>query len=171
MNNLRSKNERLLNLIEPIVDHLGYALVRVQLSGSGKTQTLQIMAERNDNNAMTVDDCETISKQISAVMDVEDPIGSAYQLEVSSPGIDRPLTRLEDFTRFAGFLALVELQAPHVMPDGKGRKRFQGKLVGASKDSVKLTGEASETWEFSFDNIAKAKLVLTDELIKAQVSN
>lgn len=168
---LLAKNERFGNLVEPTLTHMGYALVRVQLQGSGKFQTLQVMAERKDGANMTVEDCEAISKQLSALLDVEDPISAAYQLEVSSPGIDRPLTRIEDFNRFAGHLALVELQAPQVMEDGKGRKRFQGKLIGANDAAVTLSGEKNEKWEFAFDNIAKAKLVLTDELIKAHVSN
>lgn len=171
MSKLQAKNERFLTLVEPPLAHMGYALVRVQLQGSGKMQTLQVMAERTDDKPMTVDDCEAISKQLSAILDVEDPIGGAYQLEVSSPGIDRPLTRTADFNRFAGHLALVELAAPQIMSDGKGRKKFQGKLVSANDSTVTLTGDKDESWVFAFDNIAKAKLVLTDELIKAQVSN
>ena len=166
-----AKDNRLSQLIEPTLTHMGYGLVRVMMQGGGKHQTLQIMAERSDGAAMTVDDCESISRQLSALLDVEDPISGAYQLEVSSPGIDRPLTRLADFDRFKGYLAVVELAAPMMMEDGKNRKKFQGMLTGTTGETVKMTGEGKANWEFDFGNIAKAKLVLTDELIKANVSN
>lgn len=168
-------SQRITQIIEPTITHMGYELVRVSLIGTAKRQTLQIMAERTDRAAMTVDDCEAISREISAVMDVEDPITERYNLEVSSPGIDRPLTRLNDFDRFKGHLATIDLKVAVDQGEGKpARKRFQGVLTGIEGVNVKLnTGTQKEPVETSlaFDDIAKAKLVLTDELIKAGISN
>ena len=161
---------RVEEVVTPTLTHMGYALVRVQMQGSSSQQSLQIMAERTDGKAMTVDDCEGISRQLSALLDVEDVVPGHYRLEISSPGIDRPLTRPADFERFKGHLANVELFAPHPMADGKGRKKFQGHLAGHTGDIVRLKN-GDEEWSFVFGDIAKAKLVLTDELIKAGVSN
>lgn len=164
---------RIEDVVTPTLTHMGYALVRLQMIGSGKYQTLQVMAERNDNAAMKVEDCEAISRQLSALLDVEDIISSKYQLEVSSPGIDRPLTRLADWDRFKGFLANVELHTPHETGIGNGRKKFQGYVNGSNGDTVALINAENkdENWVFDFDAIAKAKLVLTEELIKAGVSS
>lgn len=150
-------------LVEPSLNAMGYDLVRVHLSG-GQDLRLQIMAERLDGEGMTVDDCADISRNVSAILDVEDPIKSAYTLEVSSPGIDRPLVRLADFERFAGFEARVESAAPV-----DGRKRFRGKLIGVEDDRVKIDVEGT-TYAVPFDEIHRAKLVLTDELIAASQS-
>jgi ribosome maturation factor RimP len=156
--------DRIAELLEPSLDAMGYRLVRVQMSG-GRRPTLQVMAERRDDAAMTVDDCADISRSVSAILDVADPIVGAYSLEVSSPGIDRPLVRREDFDRFAGYEARVELAEPI-----DGRKRFKGKLLGRSGDQVRMAveegGEVAEV-ALPFPAIAKAKLVLTDELLAA----
>ena len=158
-------------IIEPTVTHLGYELVRVTMTGTARYATLQIMAEPlpaddGTRRQMTVDDCERISRSLSAVLDVADPITMKYSLEVSSPGIDRPLTKPEHFTRFAGHLAIIDL----VMPTEAGRKRFTGIIQSATDDTITLVVD-EQPIEFAFTNIAKAKLVLTDELIKAGISN
>ena len=150
---------RIETLIAPQMASMGYDLVRVQLSGS-KRRTLQIMAERRDGAGMTVDDCADISHAVSAVLDVEDPIAGAYTLEVSSPGIDRPLVRQDDFARFAGYEAKIEL-------DGAidGRRRFQGRLLGIDEDRVRVALDDGEI-DVPFARIHRAKLVLTDDLIR-----
>jgi ribosome maturation factor RimP len=142
---------------------LGYELVRIMLFPGRRAATLQIMAERADRAAMTVDDCETITRAISPVLDVADPIKGHYSLEVSSPGIDRPLTRLHDFARFAGFVARVELHLP--LPSGA--KRLKGHAVGVNGESVRFLPESGEELLLPFTNIRQAKLLLTDELIAA----
>jgi len=147
-------------MIAPSLEAMGYRVVRVAFTG-GRRPTLQIMAERRDDGAMTVEDCATLSHTISALLDVADPIPTSYQLEVSSPGIDRPLTRREDYERFAGFEAKVELQRPQ-----NGRKRFRGRLLGLSGNSARLlVGE--EAVLLPLAAVARAKLVLSDELIAA----
>jgi len=149
-------------LLAPTLHDLGFDLVQVKLMG-GQRRTLQVMAEPLDQAAgMTVDDCAEISHAISAVLDVADPIDGAYALEVSSPGIDRPLVRPNDFTRFAGHEIKAELDAPH-----DGRKRLVGKLLGRGEDgSVAIEIDGAE-WRIPFERIKKAKLVLTDALIAA----
>ena len=138
----------------------GYELVRVQVMGT-ETPTVQVMADRADGTSFTLEDCEKISRLLSAVLDVEDPISSAWHLEVSSAGIDRPLTRTKDFNAYAGFEARIELN----FPGPGGRKRFTGKLVGADEQTVRMTLETAETIELLRAEIKKAKLVLNDELI------
>ena len=150
-------------LIEPSLDAMGYRLVRVAFLGARRA-TLQIMAERRDDVPMTVDDCSDISRSVSAILDVADPIASAYMLEVSSPGIDRPLTRPEDYDRFAGFEAKIELGQPI-----DGRKRFRGRLLGRAADQVRLIAEAGEV-SLPLAAIAKAKLVITPELLAARTA-
>ncbi len=154
-------SERIETVITPAITAMGYEIVRVQMSG-GRRQLLQVMAERCDGAAMTVDDCAEISRTISAVLDVEDPIAGAYTLEVSSPGIDRPLIRLKDFERFAGFEARVETRA---LVDG--RRRFRGILTGVTATQVRLEAETGLV-ELPFDNILRAKLVLNDALLAAR---
>ncbi|WP_404382516.1 ribosome maturation factor RimP [Caenispirillum salinarum] len=157
---------RIAALIEPTLTDMGYELVRVQLQGSDR-QTLQIMADRADGAPITVEDCEAISRAISAILDVEDPIGPAYVLEVSSPGIDRPLTRRKDFERWKDFDAKVE--APGLV---EGRKRFQGLLRGfdAERDEVilQVEGEGKDAEDvvvgIPFSSVTKAKLILNDAL-------
>ncbi len=151
--------ERIARLIEPSLQDMGYNLVRVQLTG-GRRAVLQVMAERSDDGAMDVDDCAALSRTISALLDVEDPIAGAYTLEVSSPGIDRPLVKPDDFDRFAGLEAKLELAAPL-----DGRKRFRGRLIGMAGDRVAINLGDRGTVELPFADIAQAKLVLTDELI------
>jgi ribosome maturation factor RimP len=147
-------------LIAPSLEAMGYRVVRIAFTG-GRRPTLQVMAERGDDRPMTVDDCEGISHAVSALLDVADPIADAYQLEISSPGIDRPLVRREDYERFAGFEAKLELARPV-----DGRKRFRGRLLGVEGDAVKLLlGEVPVL--LPLDAVARAKLVLTDELIAA----
>jgi ribosome maturation factor RimP len=147
-------------MIGPSLEAMGYSVVRIAFTG-GRRPTLQIMAERNDNAAMTVEDCATISHTVSALLDVADPIDTAYQLEISSPGIDRPLTRRADYERFAGFEAKIEMQRPV-----EGRRRFRGKLIGLEGNDAKLL-VGPDTLRLPLDAIARAKLVLTDELIAA----
>jgi ribosome maturation factor RimP len=146
-------------IIEPSLEAMGYRLVRLMQTGGLKRPTLQVMAERHDEAPMTVDDCTDISRSVSALLDVADPIAGAYTLEVSSPGIDRPLVRPEDFDRFAGFDARIELDAPL-----DGRKRFKGKLLGRTGDDIRLAAETGEV-RLPLTGIARAKLILTDELI------
>ena len=154
---------RVVGLIEPSLDALGYDLVRVRLGG-GEHRTLQIMAERKDRREMTVEDCAHISRNISAILDVEDPIAGAYDLEVSSPGIDRPLVRKDDFERFTGHMARIETARPL-----DGRKRFKGRIAGLSGENAVIDcGDAAAS--IPYDQIARAKLVLTDELIEQTMS-
>jgi ribosome maturation factor RimP len=147
-------------LIAPCVDELGYELVRVQLQGGRKT-TLQIMAERRDRRAMMVEDCARISRAISVHLDENDPIASEYTLEVSSPGIDRPLMKIDDYIRFSGHEAKLELETP-----AQGRKRLQG-VIAAAGNGIISVELATETIEVPFDAIRQAKLILTDRLIDA----
>ncbi len=151
-------------LVEPPLDGMGYELVRVHLTG-GARPTLQIMAERKDRREMTVENCAEISRNLSALLDVEDPISETYALEVSSPGIDRPLVRLDDYDRFAGFEARIETKRPH-----DGRRNFTGRLAGVRGRRVAIGDDGGEA-EIPFDDIARAKLVLTDELIAAAMNN
>ncbi len=161
MNDLIAKaaiDRRIADIIGPVVTDMGFELVRVRLM-TGKESHLQIMAQRPDGT-IEVDDCGQISTAISAVMDVEDPILDAYTLEVSSPGIDRPLTRLKDFERWQGFEAKIETEE---LIDG--RRRFKGELAGVEGDEVLITIEEG-TIGLKFDWLSDAKLVLTDELIR-----
>lgn len=160
MNDLIAKaaiDRRLAEIIQPVVEGMGFELVRIRLMG-GKTKTLQIMAERPEGG-IEVDDCAEISTAVSAVLDVEDPIEENYTLEVSSPGIDRPLTRLKDFDTWEGYEAKIETTE---LIDG--RRRFKGVLRGAEGDEV-LIEIAEGTIGLKFDWLSDAKLVLTDELI------
>ena len=147
-------------LIEPTLTDMGYELVRVMTSG-GRRPTLQIMAERVDRAGMTVDDCAEISRAVSALLDVDDPIKGAYQLEVSSPGIDRPLMKPADFERFAGFEARVETDRLI-----EGQRKFKGRLLGLHDQAVRLALPEGEK-AIPLSAIRKAKLVLTDDLIAA----
>ena len=155
------KTADIARLVEPVLQSMGYELVRVHYgSGSGRP-TLQIMAERQDRKAMTVDDCAEISRTISALLDVEDPLEEAYMLEVSSPGIDRPLIRPADYQRFAGFEARLALTQPV-----EGRKRFRGRIGELVDGRVRIIEEAGD-FRVPLEQINKAKLVLTDDLIAA----
>ena len=151
-------DRRLAEIITPVIEDLGYELVRVRLMG-GKSHTLQIMADK-PQGGIEVDDCAAISTAVSAILDVEDPIMDAYTLEVSSPGIDRPLTRLKDFEAFEGYEAKLETA------EGiDGRKRFKGVLAGVEGNEVLINVEEG-TIGLEFDWLSDAKLVLTDELIR-----
>jgi ribosome maturation factor RimP len=151
---------RIEKMIEPALAETGFALVRVHLSG-GTRPTLQIMAERSDESGITVDDCAAISHIVSAILDVEDPIIGAYTLEVSSPGIDRPLVRNRDFERFMGFEAKIETRS-----EIDGRRRFRGRLAGMDGSSIRLTTKDGDV-VLPLGDIHQAKLVLTDDLLAA----
>ncbi|GAB6052289.1 hypothetical protein JCM17960_11090 [Magnetospira thiophila] len=151
--------QRISDLIEPTIADLGFELVRVQIIGD-RHMILQIMAEPSDGRGMNVDDCATLSRAISALMDVEDPISQAYTLEVSSPGLDRPLTRRKDFLRHVGYEAKAELAQPQ-----DGQRRFKGWVRGMEADAVLLELEDGTTVALPFDGIVKAKLVLNDHLL------
>ncbi|MGV6810920.1 MAG: ribosome maturation factor RimP [Brevirhabdus sp.] len=165
MNDLIAKaaiDRRMAEIITPVIEDMGYELVRVRLMG-GKTRTLQIMAQRPDGG-IEVDDCAAISTAVSAILDVEDPLEDAYTLEVSSPGIDRPLTRLKDFEDWADYEAKIETTE---MIDG--RRRFKGILRGVEGDEVLIEIENQGEQVIiglNFDWLSDAKLVLTDELIR-----
>jgi ribosome maturation factor RimP len=146
-------------IIAPAVEAAGYRLVRLRLIGT-KRKTLQIMAEREDG-LMDVEDCARLSRALSAFLDEQDPIEGEYDLEVSSPGIDRPLTRITDYARWAGHEAKLELTAP----DETGRRRFKGLLLGLDGNDVVLDASGTRV-KFPFRAIADAKLVLTDRLIE-----
>ena len=155
-------DRRLAEIITPVIEDMGFELVRVRLM-SGKATTLQIMAERPEGG-IEVDDCAAISTGVSAVLDVEDPILDAYALEVSSPGIDRPLTRLKDFDMWVGYETKIETTE---LIDG--RRRFRGSIAGTENDEVLITIEdqgEDVTIGLKFDWLEDAKLVLTDELIR-----
>ena len=155
-------DRRLAEIVTPVIEDLGFELVRLRLM-SGKTATLQIMAERPEGG-IEVDECADISTAVSAVLDVEDPIIDAYALEVSSPGIDRPLTRLKDFDTYEGYEAKIET---HEMIDG--RKRWRGMLAGVEGGEVLLNIEENgedQTIGLQFDWLSDAKLVMTDDLVR-----
>lgn len=161
---------RIADMIAPTLDAMGFQLVRVKLVGTQRP-TLQIMFERDSGGAphdggVTVDDCADVSRAVSAVLDVEDPIAGAYRLEVSSPGLDRPLLKPADFVRFKGFAAKVELGRPL-----DGRKRFQGRIAGFEGDTIVLRDEETGAeYRLPHAEIAGAKLVLTDDLIAASAA-
>lgn len=153
-------------LLAPSLGAMGYELVRVKLIGvpgaKSISSTLQIMIDRADGRPINVDDCETASRSVSAILDVEDPISGAYNLEMSSPGIDRPLTRAKDFARFAGFEARLETGLPV-----DGRRRFKGELkglAGEGLDAVQIIVDGEE-FNVPLSALSRAKLVLTDALI------
>ena len=147
----------------PVLQGMGYRLVRIKISGEAGC-TVQVMAERPDGS-MQIEDCEAISRALSPVLDVADPIDRAYRLEISSPGIDRPLVRRSDFERFTGHLVKVEMAVAH-----EGRKRFRGMLDGVEGDAVRLHRDDTKAGEeanvlLTMEDISEARLVLTDELI------
>jgi ribosome maturation factor RimP len=154
---------RVAAVATPVLQGMGYRLVRIRISGEAGC-TVQIMAERPDGS-MGIEDCEAISRALSPVLDIADPIDRAYRLEISSPGIDRPLVRRSDFERFDGHLVKIEMAVAH-----QGRKRFRGTLAGVESQTVRLhrddtpEGEDADAW-LAIEDIAEARLVLTDELI------
>lgn len=154
--------------VAPIAEGLGYELVRVRMTGGQARPTLQIMAERPDHT-MDVDDCAKLSRAISDAFETDDPFDTEYVLEVSSPGIDRPLTRVKDYSDHAGHTAKFELKSPM-----EGRKRFRGMLRGMNGDAVQIDAEAThtqpaQTMSVPVHNIAEARLVLTNDLIAADL--
>jgi ribosome maturation factor RimP len=158
----------LVELLDPVAESVGFEIVRLRLMGGAEQRRLQIMAERplledGSGGDMNVEDCAKLSRAISEVMDAADPITGEYTLEVSSPGVDRPLTRLKDFDTYAGLEVRIELDRV-----AEGRKRFKGELAGVEDDQVglNLEGEDDTTVYFPFEWIVDAKLVLNDELMK-----
>lgn len=154
------KKHHLHDMIEPAVNKLGFDLVRILTIGN-VNPTLQIMIERKDRENIVVDDCAAVSRAVSALLDEKDPIAGKYTLEVSSPGLDRPLTTLENFERFAGFEAKIETDV-----EIEKRKRFKGRIIRVEGDAVIFAMDGKE-WTIPYDAVAKAKLLLTDELIAA----
>jgi ribosome maturation factor RimP len=148
--------------IEPEVKSLGYDLVRVAMIGGTSDPTLQVMAERPDTRQLDLSDCEAISRRLSDWLDANDPIEGSFRLEVSSPGIDRPLTRLQDYTDWAGHEARISLREPR-----DNRKQFSGTIDGLEGDNVKLTDKSGAQHSIPFPAISSAKLLLTDKLITA----
>jgi ribosome maturation factor RimP len=145
-------------MISPALEGMGFDVVRVRFDG-GKKPMLQIMAEPKDGKEMTVEHCADISRAVSAILDVEDPIPSAYELQVSSPGMDRPLVRLRDFEVYAGNVVKIELKMLL-----EGRKRFRGKLLGVADQTINLNMDGQDI-ALPFDQIAEAKIIITEELI------
>ena len=158
---LTGLDAKLAAIVTPTIVDLGYELVRVSVMGRERP-TVQIMAERADGAQMSVEDCEAISRAVGAVLDVEDPIQGNWTLEVSSPGIDRPLTRVRDWNRFAGHQARVELDVPL-----DGRKRFAGIVLGADGEIARLRLDDGLEVKLTMEHIRRARLMLTDELIAA----
>ncbi len=157
--------ERLLALeerIAPTLEAMGFEVVRVALMNEGSERTVQVMADRADGTLIGIDECETISNALSAIFDVEDPIAGAYNLEVSSAGIDRPLTRQKDFENYAGFEAKIETKLAL-----NGRRRFKGPIKGLNADGDVVVTVDDTDVTLPFQNISTAKLVLTNELIAA----
>ena len=155
------RDNRITGAIRPTVEGMGFQLVRAQMTGTVRP-ILQIMAEPNDGGSMTVQNCADLSRALSAVLDVEDPIGGAYTLEVSSPGVDRPLTRPKDFETYVGFDARVELDQAI-----DGQRRLKGKLCGIDEDGHVVIGEGEARVKAPMASIRRAKLLLTDALIAA----
>jgi ribosome maturation factor RimP len=156
--------QRITDMIEPSLTGMGYELVRVQLNGQTR-KTLQIMAERLDNRGMTLNDCEQISETLSAVLDVHDPIKEKYALEISSGGIDRPLAKAKDFAKYIGHEVKAELKEAV-----DGRRHFKGLIHASDDKTVTVTGDKDELFTLDLDNLHKAKLLLTDELIDAHLA-
>lgn len=158
-------DKTLFELAQPVAQELGYDIVRVRLMGE-RRPALQVMAERTHDKQMNLSDCECLSRALSSVLDVADILTQSYRLEVSSPGLDRPLTRYADFMTYAGYDARLELDQPV-----NGRKRFQGRLSGVSGDHICLDVEGqAQSVEIVFARIKEARLVLSEGRIKADES-
>jgi len=153
---------KLTQLIEPEAKALGFDLVRVRMFGGKDDLTLQVMAERPDTRQLTIDDCADLSRRLSDKFDEIDPIEDAYRLEVSSPGIDRPLTRLRDFADWAGHEARIHLTGPV-----DGRQQLTGDLTGVEGDQITIDVRKHQPMTIGFDQVADAKLLITDRLIAA----
>ena len=156
-----AETDRVVAVVEPSLAALGYEIVLVRVL-SHPRRTLQITVDRADGQTVTIDDCGRVSRTVSALLEVDDVIGGAYGLEVSSPGIDRPLTRPKDFERYLGWVARIEVDPPV-----DGRKRFRGSLRGMTGAIVQIAVDADE-FSIPFGQIERAKLVLTDELLTAE---
>ena len=156
----RGKASEIEQLIAPALTAMGFDVVRIQLSGECRAR-LQIMVECRDRSPVSVQHCSEVSRAAGKILDVEDPISSTYILEVSSPGIDRPLTRLRDFSRFAGFEAKVETEVTI-----EGRRNFRGRLLGVEEETVRLATDVGQV-VLPYAAVRKAKLVLTDRLVAA----
>lgn len=154
--------QKIADLATPVAESLGLRLVCVRITGEGGAQNVQVIAENPATRRLPLDDCTKLSRELSALMDVEDPVKSAYRLEISSPGIDRLLISPEDFADFAGFEAKIELEFPQ-----DGQKRFRGILRGIEGDLIKLEMPDQGPVTLPYSSVSKARLVLTDELIKA----
>ncbi|MDE2029326.1 MAG: ribosome maturation factor RimP [Alphaproteobacteria bacterium] len=155
---------KVADLIADGIAAMGYELVRVRIMGGGKHAALQIMAERKDGSGMTVEDCAAISRQASEKIEADPALAERYALEVSSPGIDRPLVRMKDYERYKGHVAKIELDAPV-----EGRKKFEGKIARVAGDAIVFEAD-KESLSVPFAAIEKAKLIMTDELLKAAMS-
>lgn len=158
--------QKVARIAAPVIEDLGFSLVQVKIRGEGGLQSVQIMAEDPVTKRLGIDDCTKISKALSAVLDVEDPINGRYMLELSSPGIDRPLVRLEDFETYKGYEAKIESDTPAE----NGQRKFRGILHGLEGENILITTEQGEA-KVPFPSLTKAKLVLTDELIKKTAAN
>lgn len=155
--------QKIANLAQPVIEDLGFALHMVKITGEGSACNVQVMAEDAATQNLGVDDAAKISRALSAVFDVEDPINGAYRLEISSPGIDRALIKESDFEAYKGFEAKVET----TVPAENGQKRWRGIIDGIENGKITITTADQGEVEIPFSALAKAKLVLTDELIKA----
>lgn len=154
--------ERIRDTLEPSLKAMGYTLVQLKLADGARRKTLTLMAERQDDQPMGIGDCSDISRMAGALLEVEDPISGAYDLEVCSPGIDRPLTRFADFSRYKGYEAKLETMVPM-----EGRKRFRG-IIGNAKsegERIELALPEGDTVEIAFSNLRSARLVMTDALV------
>jgi len=154
--------EKIISIVKPVIEDLGFALHRLKVTGETGVALLQVMAEDTSARNLLVDDAAKISRAISAIMDVEDPIEGAYRLEVSSPGIDRMLITEKDFEDYKGFEAKIEM----LTPNENGQKRFRGIVNGIKNNNILVTIDTGDV-EIPYTSLSQAKLVLTDELIKA----
>lgn len=153
------KRHPLQELLEPTINNMGYDVVRIITIGN-VNPTLQIMIERKDRKNIVVDDCAEVSRAVSVILDEKDPISGRYNLEVSSPGLDRPLTTLENFVRFIGFEAKIETDT-----EIEKRKRFKGRIVNVDENDNIILSMDEQEYTIPFDAVSKAKLLLTDELL------
>lgn len=156
---------KISDLIAGAVEAAGYELVRVMLAGRGSNASIQVMVERKDGAGMIVDDCASVSSLVLPVLEADEALAGKYDLEVSSPGIDRPLVKAKDFARFLGNVAQVELRVPV-----DGRRRFQGRIADVSGEDLTFELDKGDVFKTSFADVERAKLVLTDALLKAALS-
>lgn len=162
---LQDPEGRFAAFIEPVADAYGCRLVHVRIGGSqaGSGNALEIFLEMKDGTPLSMDTCSKISREVSTILDVEDPVGGAYRLEVGSPGLDRPMTALEDFARFKGYDVKIEFKRP--MSDGQ--KRMRATITGASKKGFSVVDDQKRNFDIEMGDLASARLVASDELLKA----